>query len=519
MYKAIIIDDEYIVRQGLKALVEWEQYGIQLIGEADNGLKGMEIIKDLKPDIVFTDIRMPGLNGLDLIERTKSLIPEAVFVIFSGYNDFEYARTALRLGVVDYIDKPVTIEKINKSIKTSIQSLKQRKEQNNLNERMLERQRDKIVRLLNELINGHKINQEYLIDFCQEHEVDLLALKQTIVGVGTLEDIAGITVQYLDQIKDIFYKICIENNVLGFFIKSSSYFTMILIEFSESSHGDIMEIFRKIINSCNIKDIEISLGIGNCYYSFNSIYDSYNEARKALRYTEFLNATQGLICFSEVEYNYSLPIKVNKNHDSIIYNIRSGNKKEVISQVKEFLVYLKSFNLSPDIFCRECLELIYIGIKVTKETGNEFSLQDDTEFIPHVYIMSLKSFEEIYDWMIEVFDQIVDFINTGKDCNNKQVLIVKNYLDENYHKDITLNELAEIVRMSSTYLSMLFKKCSGTTYVKYLANLRVEKAKELLKQGLKVYEVSEKVGYHNFRHFCDVFKKHVGMTPEQYKHS
>ncbi len=131
MIKAVLIDDEYIVLEGLKAIVNWEVFGIEVVGVASDGISGLELIEKEKPDIVFTDITMPRMNGLSLIEKAKKVIPSGVFIIFSGYNEFEYARKAISLGVIDYLDKPVTIDKVEETLKEAIRIINKKKKKLN----------------------------------------------------------------------------------------------------------------------------------------------------------------------------------------------------------------------------------------------------------------------------------------------------------------------------------------------------------------------------------------------------
>ena len=117
MKQVFLVDDEYFAVEGLKKFVNWEKYDLTVCGEAYDGKTALQNIESLQPDIVFTDVRMPGLNGLELIARAKTLVPQCLFVIISGYNEFDYARKALRLGVLDYIDKPVNLEKLDAVLK------------------------------------------------------------------------------------------------------------------------------------------------------------------------------------------------------------------------------------------------------------------------------------------------------------------------------------------------------------------------------------------------------------------
>lgn len=126
MLKAVIFDDEYIVLQGLQTMIDWKQYGIELAGTAANGTDALALFEATRPDIVFTDIRMPGMDGLEVIENILSMAPDTICIVFSGFNEFEYVKKALKLGVVDYLEKPITIPMIEEAIKRTIEKIEHR---------------------------------------------------------------------------------------------------------------------------------------------------------------------------------------------------------------------------------------------------------------------------------------------------------------------------------------------------------------------------------------------------------
>ena len=319
MYRLVVIDDEYIVVQGIKALISRLKLDYEVVGAAYDGIQGLEVIRSEKPDVVITDIRIPGLDGLSVIEAAKEECPDTYFIVISGYSEFVYAQRALTLGVKDYIDKPVTADKLKNAL-TRIEDewAKTRHEDN----RKAQANREKFLEL-------QELYPE-LQDFRRE-----------------------------------FYKhLCVLSDVL---IESQ-------------------------------KQVERS----------------------------------SLVSFQEMEKCQSI---------------------EAVQAYGESVLSDISKHLTAD------------------QTGSK-----------HRVILELLT-----------------------------------YLDEHYDQDIGLSELADRAGMSTAYLSVLFKTEVGTSYVKYLTDLRIKKAKKLLQDGYKVNEVSEMVGYNNYRYFCDIFKKHEGMTPNEYK--
>lgn len=348
MHRLVVIDDEYIVVEGIKAIIRREKLECEVAGFAYDGISALTVIREQKPDIVITDIRIPGLDGLSLIEEAKEILPETSFIVISGYTEFEYARKALSLGVRSYIDKPVTIEKVKEAIalideenEFRRQARKRLKTIENFRNRQDERTRKMILAVVNE-------------------------------NAAVLRDEAGQAFMEMQ-------------------------------EFYETEEEYRQESFKTV---CMITEVFAE-----------------QKREKARKYT---------VVWKDVEDRKSLP--------------------------------------------------------------------------------------DITDYMMEAVNRIADFMEVEKvGSNHKTVNQLLEYIEKNYARDIGLNELAEQVKLNPAYLSILFKEEVGTSYVKYLTGLRVGKAKELLDKGYKVIEVSEMVGYSNYRYFCDIFKKLTGKTPNEYK--
>lgn len=520
MIKAVLIDDEYIVVEGLKAIVNWSEFGIEVVGSASDGVSGLELIEKEKPDIVFTDITMPRMNGLALIEKAKKVIPSGVFIIFSGYNEFEYARRAISLGVIDYLDKPVTIDKVEETLKESIKIINKKNEEAKLVEDFIESQKAMLEGLVRKLINGENVSNEKLLHILNDNNINLLNINSFTVAVAKQEEDIENHEKFISEMNKLFTYNNPNNLIRHFILNDGKEVIFTFFEMSDinnESESNLINYITEIRKQLQEQNIDFYMGIGESYKQVLDIGKSYLEAKKALKYA-FFKDTTSIVHISDVEYSNHISNLADDGHDSIIFNIRSSNKQEVIGQVKNFLKNLESYNLPPEMFCHECLELIYLALKVSTETGKDYVAEKEGGFIPHVEILKANTAYGISAWMISFFDDLMNWIaNIQKNSNRKSIVKVREYLDENYHKDITLDEMAEMVNINTTYLSMLFKEQVGTTYIKYLTNVRLEKAKKLLNEGYKVKEVSEMVGYHNSRHFSELFKKTVGMTPDQFK--
>lgn len=348
MYRIVVIDDEYIVVEGIKAMIARLRLDYEVVAGAYDGLSGLETIRRYKPDMVITDIRMPGMDGLSIIEEAKEQYPEMAFVVISGYTEFEYAQQALRLGVIGYIDKPISLDKLRSVLE--------------------------------------KASRDFYAQ--KEHFREVVASKESLQSLNPQ--------------------------------------------------------------------------LGSCIDAMI--------ARDVKKFSTHMEHLLDLIAAS--------------------YETEEDFRREVY----------KCMSVLSDIMREQ-----YVNMR--PEDG-----------ISYREISRLQGREIIYAYAIErgaIFQKYMEADKTGS--RHRVITDVLAYIEKNYQSDIGLNELAERVSMSVAYLSVLFKNEVGMSFIKYLTKVRIDHAKKLLAQGMKVYEVSEQVGYHNYRYFTDAFKKSEGMTPQKYK--
>ncbi|WP_336773862.1 response regulator transcription factor [Paenibacillus sp. MMO-58] len=487
MLKAVIFDDEYIVTQGLRMMVDWSRYGIELAGTAADGLSALQMVRELQPDIVMTDIRMPGLTGLQLIEEIAKEMPDTACIVFSGFNEFEYIRKALKLGVIDYLDKPITLEKIDEAISRTIARIGYQQEHTQLKTQVA-------------------ANKEALLE---KATLDLLLLGAEAIpawrlayGEAEAKQVIGITILAATGKPDPL-------------LEDHPSYRMVSFPYGKEW---IMAVFHSKLPADELWEqltvlspqMQETVGSGQTYADLAEAGASLKEAVRALRYAVFLEE-KGWTRFEPAEE--SLPKGLNEREEEIVFCMRTGNKEGLLRQLEEYKHWTEAERLSPELVEQEVLKLAYIGYQVAMEAGGEART-----LVPHRELGEMSSRDRMFEWLREQMELLHNFMREDKHAaKHNAVEKALAFIEKHYLESFTLQEVAEHVGMNATYLSLLFKEKVGTSYIKYVTKLRMEQAKMLLHKGMLVNDVSKKVGYYNYRHFTELFKKYAGVTPGQFR--
>lgn len=495
MLKALVFDDEYIVLEALSALVDWEGLGIELAGTAEDGLAALAKFRDVRPDIVLTDIRMPGMDGLRLIEEILAEAPDTCCIVFSGFNEFEYVKQAIRLGVIDYVEKPITEESIERALRKALDRIGKKEAVRTL-ERKWEDSRQALLEnaVWELLMFGAEAEASWQESFGPEAErvcnVTVLAAAKPFV----LPENPAYRTVYL-------------RNGQGYLAV-----VFCLMDLPNTHWDDV---------SGDLESQDVAVGIGTTRKEPKEAPESLKEAQRALRSALFLGI-KGFLTFSELGERLTSPGELPEGEEAIILSIRAGNKTLLMDQVDRFIRRLRTSKLDPDLAEREMLGLIYSAMEAVKETGAAAgrSFFPPENFMPHLEIREAAAKGKLIEWFRNRMESIAESgMNLRENTKHAAVEQARQYIERNMASDVSLQEVAEHVRLNAAYLSVLFKEVTGETYIKYLTRCRMELAKTLLRKGLKVNEVSEKVGYLTHRHFTEVFKKHTGQTPGQFRDS
>ena len=514
MQRVIIVDDEYLTVEGINRLKDWGAFDMEVCGVAYDGVSALQIVEELRPDILISDIRMPGMNGLELIEAAKNVLPDAIFIIISGYNEFEYVRLALRLGVIDYIDKPVTVEKMHAVLRNIDRIIKARRAKSL--GMPLDPSDEAIFRMaIIQLISAPGATLRDLAVLEQQFGLNLLGIRSILVCAARQAPEQGQS-QGQEWLED--GEIAQRVRDLGIGVLVFPYESVVTILFYCDSdacfdsrfHNRLADISAFLIENERIA----CMGSGNSHMSLANLAHAFQEARQALHYAEFFD--EDYMRLDDMESRNAAPLELFSNENSIAFNLRTGRSEETVHQVRQTVDKLLSSNLSLDLFCHECLKLMYLGMGICEEFGNEF-MPGGKLFMPYAEMRRHASAAEIGAFVGDSFARMADWLSANKKSGRTEIDKARSYINEHFQEQITLEMLAGMCGMHPTYFSLMFKERVGQTYVKYLNKVRLEHAKYLLTTNAKIKDVCRQSGFYNFRHFCNKFKIYYGCTPEQYR--
>lgn len=509
MYKLLIVDDEKIVIEGLTSAIDWKEHQIEIVETASNGQEALQCIINNPPHIVLVDIQMPGLNGLDLIQQVKKFHPDIVFIIISGYTEFDYAKRAIELEAVDYLVKPIEIDEIVNVVKKGLIKYEKVKAEKENNYQIQKYQTELEEKDVLNLILGRKIDNFETGNRFKGWKLLIAGFKSTIwkqniekKGQGIFE---SLKIPFAKRGYEAFIYI-IEDFIVTMYANPSQK------EIQDSFLIEFSSLLQQEMNTAPL------IGVSNTYYDFSYIRQSYQEAEEAFHIGVYLNQlfthykdlekinnTVGNEIINKIDYCFK---KDNFNLDKmnlLIHDILNYSIENMLSPVKAKYLCFKLINYVFKYVQHE------FELEIENILGEEYQLYEE--------LNRLRSIEEINHWLENLVNQIFGYMNDNRISHkDKLILDVKNYLQKNFNQSILLDEVAESFHISPPYLSSLFSKKVSMTIFEYITNIRINKAKELLRTtNYKILDICNEVGYKDPRYFNQVFKKQVGLAPSQYR--
>jgi two-component system response regulator YesN len=528
--KLLIIEDEKEIRNGIKKVIDWAAHNIIICGDAENGKEGIKLIDNLKPDIILLDIRMPIMNGLEVLKFLRDTNSTVESIVLSGYDDFAYVQQALQLGVCDYLLKPCEPNEILSTVLRVKKTIEKKRIKQKIINKYSSHLKLNIVlikeKFLLRLINNKVEFNNNLYSIFKNYEINL-SMNNIIVTILTFDD-------YPNENHDIYNN---DIELLKFAIKNISTeviknkFNTEYIELEEqiiiinnvhkSQHKEFIQTLTSIKQQIKkYLGFTITICVGRRYDTIQSIYLSYQDAQQSLTQKFWLGSD------SIVEYNYkeeilstNLEYPLSKEKD-ILLLITSviPNDKDIKIKIDSFFDNLIS-NSSTTDFVLHCGLILGLSIyKVYIEKKINKSSFDDNIFICIDKIRKCNTLESLKNILFDLIKNIIQDLNITQ-YSNKNVNIAISFICENYHKDISLDTVANYVNITPSYLSSLFKKHCGINFIEYLHKLRIQKACEIIEKDIwiKGYELASRVGYNEERYFYRIFKKITGLTPTQFK--
>ncbi len=505
----------------VQTLADWQSLGMEVAGTAENGLEALELIETLKPDILITDIRMPGCNGLELIEQAKKLSPELEVVIISGYAHFEYAQTAIRYGVGNYLLKPIKQAELMdtlKSIREKIEKTAGLLETEQNGRQAVTMLRNSLIRdLLSphfEGISEETLKNTYYID--PSAGVLQMLLIKIDSGGPKMSDSAVEMLQ--EKVRELLLSTLREDcaGVLLYFQMSTGYG---LLQYREEKRTVVRKKIRDCLNQLNARKdlyglVEFSLSLGRPVKRAEELMLSLKEAQAAIaerlvegvgRLLENVPGASGI----ELE-------AVLQQYDRLIGQAVELGDETLIDQA---VGLLKEKAAATQKLCgREVLELVEKA-GVLFITRIAVVSADDIRQQFEFKCGQCGRMDELFEELLKMQKQLLKEAGELKSSEaTKPIRMAKQYVKQHFGEPITLEEVCEKAGFSISYFSALFKKETGEGFLKYLTKVRIEEAKTLLREtDMAVSEICEQVGYLDRKHFTHTFRKATGLNPAEYR--
>lgn len=536
MIKVLIADDEKKVCQLIRSLVNWSEFDMEVVGVAHDGIEVLSSIKELKPDLVITDIRMPGKDGLEIISLGKEINPELEFVIISGYRHFEYAQSAIKLGVNDYLLKPIKKSEIIRALIKIQEKLRVKLNQMDVDEELKLKLRTNIEKIRaaffsDYLLRDEMVEEESSISMEEVNSKYHLNFKKGLFQILIVNVDAEDSSFYKEGMVVLGTKIAeiVAGHLKGECFELKTYIdyrrTISILNYDptekERVRKRIRDILSDILVQCNIFDnVEATVSLGTPITDIGMVKESLKGAEeKAMQ-----RIVQGRGRIVEV----NLKVEKHKVIDTLLSDFNK-NITSAIEVLDEKLLYENFKEIQQQIIQMENISGLQV-LFIVKEALNIFIVElrnykFNNENINNLYerfikeLQSYFSYNQLFLNMDNLLKEIMDEVMTEKkQLEIRPIRLAKQYIQINYMKHITLEEVSSIVGFSSAYFSSMFKKESGQNFVEYISQVRMNKAKEFLKTtNLSVAVICEKVGYSDIKHFTQSFKKFTGLKPNEFR--
>ncbi|WP_378954839.1 response regulator [Pelosinus sp. sgz500959] len=531
MYKLLIAEDEQLERQALRFIIEKNITNIQVVGETGDGVSAIHISESEKPDIVLMDIRMPGINGLEAAKAIRDLLPDTVIIMLTAMEEFSYAKEALTIGAAQYLLKPVRPDdliRVLSGITVKIGEARAKKEEEIRLRKSVEEAIPFIqMSFVYDLISGNikeiaqfRERSRFLgikIDFGVALVIDVENFKQLTDSDTELEK------QILKQ--RIYQLVCNVVNERGLVSPFSSDKLVILLGFKENYTPEFIKddvhktatMIREAI--LNVLNISIRIGIGRYYNNPLELHKSYLEAINAEQQRFFIGDSQ-IIHVEDIPYLSKGPFNYPFHYErAVLDKVRSGDRKQARKALRELLNEIFESKASMETVKACVLELLVVLSRAAVEGGANLDQLTLLNFKGISGLNSCHSKEQVEQWMLDSLDSFMDNMLKNRSSINVRVINKAcDYITENCHRNISLEEVAQTVHLSHFYFSRLFKQEKGYNFVDFITKVRVDRAKVMLQDpDYTVVQIATEVGYQDASYFCRVFRHATNMTPKQYR--
>lgn len=490
MYSVYLLDDEPFILEGLKYILPWEEHGFEIVGSSNNGFDGYNEIINKNIDLIITDIMMPKMTGLELIEELKKSSYESNFIVLSAFQEFEYAKKAISIGAENYLLKPIDTEELSNNLKTVYAKLKKK-------EKIASD--DKLVK--NNLLLSI-LTEEYSLDTEEKWNRLNHNFKSSSYAVAIIEFKSG-----SNDISKIL-KSCIDNKQFMYCIQSQSKALLIVDEDDKSLIIDKLTVLKNKIASV-IED-SIYISSGKFVNSLNELHDSYQTANKI---SDYKIVYPNISWIKEYKDGSIDEDNINIEFEELKKILMNKDFSNTTEYIKDMFINLKNEKTSPKQIKMKAIEIFL----------NVYNYFNDTKLMKglNIYLentINNSTIDDIEFELISMVKYMQSKLENTEESISPVIIKLLKHIETNYKDDLNLKEISESLNINSIYLGQLFQKETGILFSDYINNFRINKAKDLLvNTSLKASEIGDLVGYANKNYFYRKFKNIVGVTPSDWR--
>lgn len=521
MYRAIIADDESKICQLIQCLGNWEELNIEIVDICQDGEVTLESIMKHKPDIVLTDIRMPVYDGLQIIQQVRKQQMDTMFIVISGYKQFEYARQALQYGVIDFLVKPINQDDLNAALEKAIHGIVDHQNVQNVNEIINNKEQREKEALLNRLASETDIENPEKNEIGTMEALFKQDIFQAVILKTNKKELNLSSSKFCENLSDYLKRTVTTGEAISV-AKEDGIYLLLNYQCGDEAalKSELHELLKYVSQEREIYgQFEITLGIGIPVGSIGEMKNSILTAKMAwqnrilLSSREYLEYTRLHICqdgkcdFWEEKEWAMFQAALESCDQNVIRELLERMEMRV-NQEKQLYVPGLFMHIKRIITSIERLITDNQALLSTKQIEllmEEFYCADTlSDIFLHLHLYICKALQAYYD---------------KKNAMKKQpIMKAEEYMNKNYMEDITLDDLAQLAGLSAAYFSKLFKAVEGVNYIDYLTQIRIDKSKKLLiNTNMSIKSIASAVGYIDEKYFRKLFKKTVGIKPSEYR--
>lgn len=516
LYRVIIVEDDPLIREGLCKIIFWEECGLELVGCASNGEQALKLLETVEADICITDIKMPIMDGLTFMRTCNAMKKKIKFVVLSGYSDFELVKDAARIGIENYLLKPVDKEELVQTLVTIVSKLE--------SEQMDTAVVNEGIRIFRENLLYRSIIGEIKYEELMEREAYLgLSISHDyVVGIFRAIELRPASNQMNNREKILLLKKqqeLLERSGVGNGVMDMNGNLLMLFPYAESNRHEIESIISKMVRNVERDEKYRSfVAMGITVKSFREVEKSYYSAKTLLENYEIC-PTANIMWQQGIYLETNISIDYHRKIMELIDEFNLSDKEKALrlwEEISEDLRRIPGMRIST----MHAMGLIFLN----RIINNMKKFNPNTEYkmlqlqikISDIYKNDHPA--KLSEWMEDMIERVFELSDETVNNYSKNISKIVNYLECNYKKNICIKTVADEFKMNQVYLGRIFRQETGKGFTEYVNLLRIKKAKELLRDtDIPIWKIAEQVGYLNSNYFYTIFKRNEGMTPAAFR--